>query len=434
LSTTWNIQGAVFFRNAAQEEKMKAKKMLAVGITVISALIIISACSPSGATPEEQGDVAVTEITDAEIVDEIVQTRLYNQCDSPNPLKVRMQFSESISEAKQSELTLAGKVGGEVNISPVVKAQLEASVQQKFASIYTAENGYQLTFDFEVPAQTHQEFTLIWRETRREGAINYQENGEEKSADFSYRVGLDFVASNTNDVGCLEMPTASAISSPTPIPDPNNAAKSLVEGCISTAVWGVYSSDPGALSNIFSSGDGCYDLSALGIFPDQEGVLRMYDRGQKTHLTHGIYTPVNNDSVIEFKVYVESMYLVYPDFPTYVSFAVAPADDPITARSSARFRLWVDSIKNPVVLFRLANVGDSSGYRLPGQRYIFGQTYAVRLELTGNILRVIINDDDTKEALKIPTESKVFYIGYHLPIAAGVDVSIMDVKVDGVLK
>jgi hypothetical protein len=39
--------------------------------------------------------------------------------------------------------------------------------------------------------------------------------------------------------------------------------------------------------------------------------------------------------------------------------------------------------------------------------------------------------------LDVPIENpnqKTLYIGYHLPILAGVDISITEVKVDGVLK
>jgi hypothetical protein len=395
--------------------------------------IVVSGCVEE--TPTAMADeVVVTEITDTEHVDQIVQTRLYNQCGSLNPLRIQMQFSESISEAKQSELVLFGSVGGEVGVA--AKVQLQASIQQKFATIYTAESGYHMAFDFEIPAQTHQEFTLIWRETWREGSVYYTENGEAKSANYSYRVGLDFVASNTNDIGCQEMPSEPTEevpeeNLPTPTPEP----KSLAGGCISTGTWGVYSSDPDALGKISSDAEGCFDLSAIGIFPDRGGVLRIFDRGQRNHLTHGIYTPISNDAVIEFKFLVNSMYLVWPDAPAYVSFAVAPESDPITARNSARFRLWVDTVgQQSIVFFRLANVGDSTGYRLPGQRNEFGRTYTIRLELAGNIMRVYVNGRDTKEALKIPTEPKVFYIGYHLPIAAGIDVSITDVKIDGVLK
>ncbi|MCL4275683.1 MAG: hypothetical protein KJZ77_17560 [Anaerolineales bacterium] len=425
---------------------MNISKAITISMTVILISVLIAACAtPTEAPSSQEGvDVQVDEITDTEIVEQIVQTRLYNQCDSSNPLAVQMQFSESVSEAKQSELALSGTVGGEVSLSAVAKAQLQMTVQQKFASIYTAENGYLMKFDFVVPAQKHQEFTLVWREVRREGVINYMENGESKSANYSYRVGLEFEASNTKDVGCPTPtpapegpPTAIPTETPIPIPDEGETSggNNLSDACIYTGTWGVYSSDPEALGKISHSTDGCYNLGAIGIFPDKGGVLRVHDKNQKIRLTHGIYVPIENDSVIEFKVFVNSMYLVYPENPMYVSFAVAPANDPFTAKNSARFRLWLDTVgSDSIITFRLANVGDANGYRYQGQRYEFGRTYTIRFELTGNIMRVLINGNDIKESLKIPTDDKVFYIGYHLPVAAGIDVSIKDVMVDDILR
>jgi hypothetical protein len=45
---------------------------------------------------------------------------------------------------------------------------------------------------------------------------------------------------------------------------------------------------------------------------------------------------------------------------------------------------------------------------------------------------VYINNVKQLEAIRIPSGSIVFYVGYDLPLLAGADIQISDVVVDGV--
>lgn len=54
--------------------------------------------------------------------------------------------------------------------------------------------------NIEVPAHTQQEYTIIWQETRRTGTVEYIENGQSKSTDYSYRVGLELVSTSGKDI------------------------------------------------------------------------------------------------------------------------------------------------------------------------------------------------------------------------------------------
>lgn len=218
----------------------------------------------------------------------------------------------------------------------------------------------------------------------------------------------------------------------TPSPTVTSTPQPLSANCIDSQNWTPASTDLATLAGVSASPDGCYSLEALGIFTDATGTLYLNNREKKNSITSGIYTPIQNNSVIEFKVYVNSMYIIYPEPPVYISFAVAPEDDPLKARTSARFKLQVEDVGDrPYVYFMLAHENENDGARVETQHYEYGRTYRIRLELVGNIMKVYINDLKMDKMPFIPTGPKVFYIGYNIPIIGGVDVNISNVTVDG---
>jgi hypothetical protein len=139
--------------------------------------------------------------------------------------------------------------------------------------------------------------------------------------------------------------------------------------------------------------------------------------------------------VIEFKIFVTGMYIVTPPNPVIVNFAVAPLDDVLTAKNSARFKLQVEMTDSkPIVYFVLADVNENTGTKVGTQHYEYGRTYTIRLELVGNSMKVYLNGRKMTDELLIPTGQKAFYIGYTLPIAAGVDAEVKDLTIDGVAR
>jgi hypothetical protein len=82
----------------------------------------------------------------------------------------------------------------------VAKVQLEGSIQDRFASVNTTSKGYNEVLQIEIPAHTFLEYTIIWRESRQEGTIEYTENGEPKKVDYSYRIGLQLDSSSTKKI------------------------------------------------------------------------------------------------------------------------------------------------------------------------------------------------------------------------------------------
>lgn len=235
-------------------------------------------------------------------------------------------------------------------------------------------------------------------------------------------------------------PTATFTPPPTdtpePVIEPTATPAPIGANCIHSQVWSPASTDQNTLDGISVNANGCYSMEALGIFTDANGTLHLNNRGQRSAITSGIYTPITNSSVIEFKVFVTGMFIVnLPPNPVIVNFAVAPLDDVLTARNTARFKLQVETNdRRPTIYFVLADVNENTGTKLGTQHYEYGRTYTIRLEVVGNSLRVYINGRKLSEELLIPTGQKAFYIGYTLPIAAGVDAEVKDLTIDGVAK
>ena len=229
-----------------------------------------------------------------------------------------------------------------------------------------------------------------------------------------------------------QTPSVTPSKTPTSSPTPTSTPQPISANCIDSQTWTPDSTDLETLDGISPEADGCYSMEALGIFTDNTGKLYLNYGDRKNPIASGIYTPIQNNSVIEFKVYVNSMSLVYRENPVYVSFAIAPENDPMSARNTARFKLQVeDPGDHPIVHFVLAHVNESNGSKVGTQHYEYGRTYTIRLELVGNIMKVYINDLEMDKTPRIPTGSKVFYIGYNIPIIAGVDVKVSDITVDG---
>ena len=358
----------------------------------------------------------------------------YDQCDSASPLKTEIQFSESSSEAKQKELVLSAGASSEIGTSAVAKVEPEGSVEQRFSSVNTTSKDYQEVLSIEAPPRTHQEYTITWRETRREGTIQYVENGETRFAKYSYRVGLELASSNVKDIVC---PNLATILSPSPEPTATEPppVKTLADGCLFADTWSIDSTDENAKSSTARELDGCYSTGLLGIYPEKAGVLHLTDSKEKSAVASGIYTPIRNDSVIEFKVHVNSMYLVYPETPTYISFAVAPADEPMNAWKTARSKLHEEETdKKPVIFYMVADPDESVGVRVGDRHYEYGKIYNICLELTGSVLHIYVDGVELDESLSVPVGLKVFHIGYNLPLLAGVDVEVADIRIDGVRK
>jgi len=215
---------------------------------------------------------------------------------------------------------------------------------------------------------------------------------------------------------------------PSPVP-----LKTLGENCIATQTWKVNSTDTETLQAI-SDKDNCWNLNQLG-FSVSGGALRIVVPSSDAK-SSGIYTEIGDQAVIKFNVSVQDLHLGYPDNPAYITFSIAPQDNPMTKNGSGRFKLQVnDLMTNAFVYFVPADSGEANGTKLSTQHYLYGHGYDVRLELDGPSMNIYINDSRRPvETVSIPIGPKVFYIGYDMPLSAAVTATIKDVSIDGVNK
>lgn len=285
-------------------------------------------------------------------------------------------------------------------------------------------------------------------ETRATGKIEIDAVGYQR---YSKSISLSPQASTVGDIRLTPfIPTSTPKPPPTFTPSPSPTAtitatttitptptatplvvKTIKDGCVFSLVWTTDSTDPSQKNSVSPKPDGCYDTGGLGVFANRAGILQIKDDASLSQIATGLYTSINSDSIIEFKVRVRSLYIAVPGTVAYITFAIAPAKEPMATKSTARFKLQVDSTaKDRLIYFVLADINENNGAKLTNQHYEFGRTYTVRLELIGSVMDVYINNVKQSESPKIPIGAKVFYIGYNLPVSSGVDAEVFDVKIN----
>ncbi len=172
----------------------------------LSAMPLLAACGGSMSTPIAEVQVVNISIKE-DRVRQLSQVKVFDQCAASSPFRPDVRFSQAESETSGEELVVRGQVGGNIGLSEVAQLQIGAAVEKKFASSRNVTYAYSEGGGIEVPPHTRQEYTLIWKEIRRAGTVEYIEEGVSKTADYEYRIGLELVATTGRDLPCPETPT-----------------------------------------------------------------------------------------------------------------------------------------------------------------------------------------------------------------------------------
>ncbi|MBK9781236.1 MAG: hypothetical protein IPP55_14470 [Anaerolineales bacterium] len=194
---------------------MRTKKAFVFNRFAFAAMFWLAACNGE---PSPSINAQVTNITERQqVTGEITQTKTFDQCDSSSVFKTSVQFSESNIKTNQEELVLGLEGSGSGKVYGAIEVEIKGSIQKHFSETTQQGESRGENLSIEVPAHTKQEYTFIWQETRREGTVEYEENGQKKSIDFSYRVGLELVRSSGKDIPCdSQDPTTEATESTQP--------------------------------------------------------------------------------------------------------------------------------------------------------------------------------------------------------------------------
>lgn len=175
---------------------------------LVSLCIALLSCTPeaspslSRSTPVPAG-VEVIGIDEGEVVTaRIVQKKVFDQCQSASVLNAQIRFSQSSGQESQEDLILKASGAGEVGLSPVAKVKVGSAIEARFSNSRTSNQAHNEAVTIEVPPNTRQEYTIVWQETRREGEVEYLEDGVTHIAGYSYRIGMELSSSTVVDLAC----------------------------------------------------------------------------------------------------------------------------------------------------------------------------------------------------------------------------------------
>jgi len=252
-------------------------------VLLIVLALALSACEPISSETPTAGQVQVKAITEGAISqNQITQVKVFDQCQSASPLMAEISFNETQSSERGEELILGMTTGGKVKLSEFAEAAIEANIQKHFSEKIGQSAGHSESIQIQAPPFTKQEYTIIWTEFRQEGTVDYEENGENLSVGFSYRVGVEFTSSSVVDLTCSDV-------TPTIIPPDTLPGNDWIQNCISTAVW-----SPSLSGESFSQSSDCYQLIQWGFAPI-DGKLNMVTQRQVfTAKDYGLFTPWRN--------------------------------------------------------------------------------------------------------------------------------------------
>lgn len=206
---------------------IRNKITLQMFIALVCLPIILIACSQpepiSQVTPVPEG-VEIINIDEGQVItSEISQQKVFDQCESSSSFKAEIRFSQSSGQELQNDLVFKGNVSSEIGLSEIAKVQLGSAIEKRFTNRSTSGQSHDEGVAIEVPAHTKQEYTIVWQEIRRDGEVEYIEDGETYTANYSYRIGVELSSSTVVDLDCsgqetpkITNPTPTQISEPPP--------------------------------------------------------------------------------------------------------------------------------------------------------------------------------------------------------------------------
>jgi hypothetical protein len=252
-------------------------------VLLIVLALALSACEPISSETPTAGQVQVKAINEGAISqNQITQVKIFDQCQSASPLTAEISFNETQSSERGEELILGMTTGGKVKLSEFAEAAIEANIQKHFSEKIGQSVGHSESIQIQAPPFTKQEYTIIWTEFRQEGTVDYEENGENLSVEFSYRVGVEFTSSSVVDLTCPDV--TPAIGPVDILP-----GDGWTPNCISASVW-----SPSLSGESFSQSSDCYQLIQWGFAPI-DGKLNMATQRQVfTAKDYGLFTPWRN--------------------------------------------------------------------------------------------------------------------------------------------
>jgi hypothetical protein len=179
-------------------------------------MMLASGCQAPQPTPvshvtpasESLSVTGVREATENKIALE-AQVKTFDQCESASPFETTIRFSRSDSGEAQRELVLGAEVGGSYGLSAVAEAEVKAAIENHYRETVGSIRGHEEEAKINVPAHTKQEYTIIWKEVRRSGTVEYDHAGQTNAAAYNYVIGIELESTEVRDLPCPTRPAES---------------------------------------------------------------------------------------------------------------------------------------------------------------------------------------------------------------------------------
>jgi hypothetical protein len=202
----------------------------------------------------------------------------------------------------QNSQELVLMIGGNADLGLELPVQAKLGIQGQLEKRYSAERivaegrGEKITI--EIPARVHTKYVFTWREVRKQGQISYVENGQIKTAEFDYRVRIEYSDVRAEALICPGQPEPTGVVEiPTPLAPTQSAGTVYSPGqdwtnnCISAGAWTLVPQSNVALSN------GCFNQPLPGGYFTQDGKLIIrYTDALLTSQPYGFFTKLTGSS------------------------------------------------------------------------------------------------------------------------------------------
>jgi hypothetical protein len=159
----------------------------------------------------------------------------------------------------------------------------------------------------------------------------------------------------------------------------------------------------------------------------QNSGLLFFSRQPSKDESHGIYTKILQNAIIEFTFRIDELATSSSARNTDVDFGIVPANEPDPTKGLI-FLLEVQSLKQNDVYLKLDEPSLARKFLVP--HYNYKQDYKVKLELNGLLFNAVIDGDDKViNTRSIPFSERAFWIGFTIPNGGTLSVSIKNISI-----
>jgi hypothetical protein len=397
----------------------------------LCALFFLVSCGPEMSTvaPAPTSNEGINFEADHLVERLILKETLYNNCSSDTSTDISLSYKDILSESLVKELVLGGKAGASIKIPEAVQASIEIEIKERFSSEKKAVSETSQAASFVLPEKASQKITITLKETLREGSLSYVDGGTEHGIEYSYRINLEFVGLQKEDLICEIGPTPTIspliiipLPSPTPDVPATPSAYGPCEYGFDVFTWTPASSQSSIVPECIGT---CWDLDDFGMSMSKGAISILENHGDTKAIWYGVTRPIPMDARISLNVHWEKLtgsqiWIGFTDYPDRITdgnfLVIKPADAARTTYFSA---------------FSISQM--EGGNHLPMLGNVFipfdNHTYSIRMHIDSNKLSIWLNNSSAPRFPTIEVKQRYFFIGYLSTTQVDIDALISDIQI-----